>query len=109
MNYAVICNVLFLGQRWTDHNKAVALGIYFRSRQAYAIIEHVFTMPSESTLQRFVRGIPAVVGFSDSIFQLLVVKSEVLGKDGQCCVLTFDEISRRSWHMTVSVTPLMVW
>ena len=53
-------------------------------------------MPSESTLQRFVRGIPAVVGFSDSIFQLLVVKSEVLGKDGQCCVLTFDEMSLKT-------------
>ena len=45
------------------------------------------------TLQRFVRGIPVVVGFSDSIFQLSVVKSEVLWKDGQCCVLTFDEMS----------------
>ena len=38
----------------------------------------------------------AVVGFSDSIFQLLVVKSEVLGKDGQCCVLTFDEMSLKT-------------
>ena len=38
----------------------------------------------------------AVVGFSDSIFQLLVVKSEVLGKDGKCYVLTFDEMSLKT-------------
>ena len=92
----MICNDVFLGQRRTDHNKAVALGIYFRSRQAYAIMEHVFTMPSEMTLQRCVRGIPAVVGLSDSIFQLSAVKGEVLGKDGQWCVLTFDEMNLKT-------------
>ena len=50
-------------------------------------------MPSESTLQRFVRGKRAVVGFSDSIFQLLVVKSEVPGKDGAIITRTYDSLN----------------
>ena len=89
----MICNVVFMGQRWTDHNKAVALGIYFRSHQAYAIMEHEFTMTSESTLQRFVRGKRPVVGFSDSIFLMLVVKIEVLGKDGAIITRTYDSLN----------------
>ena len=89
----MICNVVFMGQRWTDHNKVVALGIYFRSHQDYAIMEHEFTMTSESTLQRFVRGKRPVVGFSDSIFLMLVVKIEVLGKDGAIITRTYDSLN----------------
>ena len=103
----MICNFVFLGQRWTDHDKALALGIYFRNRHAYAILEHVLTMPSESTLQRFVRGKPAVVGFSDSIFQLLVVKSEVLGKDGAIITRTCDSLNALANEARLQCPPLM--
>ena len=64
---------MFVGHRWTDANKAVALGVFFRSRQAYTVLATIFTMPSASTLTRFVRGVSTVVGFSETIFELLEV------------------------------------
>ena len=85
-----------VGQRWTDENKAVALGVYFRSRQAYSILTCIFTMPSASTLERFVRGVPTVVGFSDTIFELLEVKTEVMEASARCCVILFDEMSLKT-------------
>ena len=54
-----------------DANKAVALGVYFRSRQAYTVLATISTMPSPCTLTRFVRGVSTVVGFSETIFELL--------------------------------------
>ena len=88
----MIC-AIFVGHRWTDGDKAIALGVFFRSRQAYAILERVFIMPSVGTLNNFVRGIPTVVGAPDSILQLLEVKSNALGADSRYCIITFDEMS----------------
>ena len=53
-------------------------------------------MPSASTLERFVRGVPTVVGFSDTIFELLEVKTEVMEASARCCVILFDEMSLKT-------------
>ena len=50
-------------------------------------------MPSVSTINNFIRGIPTTVGFPDSIFQLLEVKIGALPANGGHCVITFDEMS----------------
>ena len=82
-----------VGQRWTDENKAVALGVYFRNRQAYIVLATIFTMPSPSTLTRSVRGVSTVVEFSGTIFELLEVKNKSMKDSERCCVILFDEIS----------------
>ncbi|ESO96557.1 hypothetical protein LOTGIDRAFT_159976 [Lottia gigantea] len=56
-----------IGFRWTVNEKAMALGIYFRSRKAYQTLCALFTMPSASTLNRYVRGIPSIPGVSSRI------------------------------------------
>ena len=53
-------------------------------------------MPSVSTLNNFIRGIPTTVGFPDSIFQLLEVKSGALPANDRHCVITFDEMSLKT-------------
>ena len=57
-------------------------------------MEIVLKMPSVSTLNNFIRGIPTV-GFPDSI-QLLEVKSGALPANGRPCVITFDEMSLKT-------------
>ena len=84
-----------LGFRWTNEHKALALGIYFRSPSAYASMKKIFMMPSESTLQRFVRCVSTLVGFSDNTFQLLQIKSDAMDEASRYCVLMFDEMSLR--------------
>ena len=76
-----------------DANKAVALGVYFRSRQADTVLATIFTMPSPSTLTRFVCGVSTVVGFSETIFELLEVKSKSMTDSEWCCIILFDEMS----------------
>ena len=74
-------------------NRAVALGIYFRNRQAYTVLATIFTMVSPSTMTRFVRGVSTVVGFSKTIFELLAVKSKSMKANERCCVTLLDEMS----------------
>ena len=56
-------------------------------------MEIVLKMPSVSTLNNFIRGIPTTVGFPDSIFQLLDVKSGALPANARYCVITVEEMS----------------
>ena len=80
---------MVVGQRWTDANTAVALRVFFRSRQAYTVLATIFTMLSASTLTRFVCGVSTVVGFSETIFELLEVKIKSMTDS----VIVFDEMS----------------
>ena len=59
------------------------------------MLNKLFSMPSASTLLRFVRGIRVTSGMSDSIFNLLEIKSKVLDDQSKCCVIFFDEMSLR--------------
>ena len=90
--YLLYVNV---GHRWNNHDKAIALALYFRSHQAYCVLNKLFSMPSASTLLRFVRGIRVTSGMSDSIFNLLEIKSKVMDDQSKCCVIVFDEMSLR--------------
>ena len=38
-----------VGHRWNNHDKAIALALYFRSHQAYRVLNKLFSMLSAST------------------------------------------------------------
>ena len=58
-------------------------------------MKKIFMMPSESTLQRFVRCVSTHVGFSDNVFKLLHIKSDAMDEGSRYCVIMFDEMSLR--------------
>lgn len=81
------------GVRWTDNDKVLALGLYYKSRAAYIFFSRVFILPSICTLRRFIRSYKLTVGFQNAFLETLRIRAESMNRQEKLIVLTFDSMS----------------
>ncbi len=78
---------------YSDHFRAFAIGVYFKSPCCYRFLQGRFHLPSKSTINRWISQIFIHEGFCPNLLKLLKVRVERLKKEDRICVLMLDEIS----------------
>ena len=91
------------GRRWSYDDKVIALSLYHQSPKAYAFCQRVFTLPSVSSLLRWLSNIEVRPGFSKTVFDLLKNKVACMSAKDKLCVVSFDEMSLRT-GLTYNIT-----
>jgi hypothetical protein len=84
------------GMRWTNEDKLIALGLYYKSPSAYRFMRHTIRLPSESTLKSYISGFNVKTGFDSDYLLALKKRAEGLNDSEKFVVLTFDGMSLRS-------------
>ena len=73
-------------------DKMLALSLFFRSHKAYRILSYLFVLPSMRTLQCDLQKMNIKPGFSESVFEALIVKAKVMNERDCNVSLVFDEM-----------------
>ena len=84
------------GRRWTYSDKVVALSLYHQSPLAYQFCQRIFTLPSISSLRRWLCNIEVRPGFPPKVFELLKERVAIMTERDKFCVVSFDEMSLRA-------------
>ncbi len=84
------------GRRWTYKDKVIALSLYHQSPRAYQFCSRIFTLPSVSSLRKWLSNVEVRPGFPPKVFELLRDKVAVMTEKNKLCVITFDEMSLRA-------------
>jgi len=84
-----------LGVRWTQQDKLLALGLYYKSPSAYRFMRRAFCFPTVRTLRTFLSGFSVTVGF-DCDYMLALRKRVESMNEQKFVVVTFDGMSLRS-------------
>jgi hypothetical protein len=83
------------GMRWTNEDKLIALGLYYKSPSAYRFMRHTIRLPSESTLKSYISGFNVKTGFDSDYLLALKKRAEGLNDSEKFVVLTFAGMSLR--------------
>jgi len=84
------------GRRWAPKDKLFAMSIMYQSRKACKLLQKIFTLPSQRTLQRDLQRCNVYPGFNATIFRTLAVKVKHMAPKETDCVLVFDEIALKT-------------
>ena len=93
---------------WSLQNKQLALSFYITSPRMYRLLRTAYTLPSVSTLKRFVSSKKIITGFNEEIFKALKIKCQGLSSSDRNCVLLIDEISLKKGHHYCQTTDRVV-
>ena len=94
------------GRRWTYKDKVIALSLYHQSPRAYQFCLRILTLPSVSSLRKWLSNVEVRPGFPRKVFELLRDKVAGMTEKNKLCVITFDEMSLRaglSYNITEDV------
>ena len=84
------------GRRWSPKDKLFAMSVFYQSRKAYKLLQKIFILPSQRTLQRSLQKCNIYPGFSSSITDTLAVKVKHMSEQEKQCVLVFDEMALKT-------------
>ena len=84
------------GRRWSYRDKVIALSLYHQGPRAYQFCCRLFTLPSISSLQKWLQSVEIHPGFSDTILNVMKHKVSTMNDRDKLCVITFDEMSLRT-------------
>jgi hypothetical protein len=90
------CKFAKFGMRYTQKDKLLALGLYYKSPSAYRFMSGSFRLPSERTLQTFIGGFNTRCGFKSDYLHALQKRTEAMQAMEKYCVLTFDGMSLKT-------------
>ena len=82
--------------RYSEHDKLLALGLFYKSPAAYRFMSSSFRLPSERTLQSFIGGFSIGCGFKSSYIRALDERTGSMTPQEKFCVLTFDGMALKS-------------
>jgi hypothetical protein len=80
-------------RRWTAADKLLALSVYHRSPAAYRFLAKQFTLPTRSSLQRWLSGMNFEPGVCDSVISCLRSKVKTMSSTDRLSVLCIDEMA----------------
>jgi catabolite regulation protein CreA len=89
-------SVSSFGMRWSNEDKLLALGLYYKSPSAYRFMRRTFRLPTERTLQKYISGFNVTTGFESDYMLALQKRAESLSLKERHVVVTFDGMSLRS-------------
>ena len=89
-------SVSSFGMRWSNQDKLLALGMYYKSPSAYRFMRRTFRLPTERTLQKYISGFNVTTGFDCDYILALQKRAESLSLKERHVVETFDGMSLRS-------------
>lgn len=81
------------GQRWTPHDKTIALSLYHSSPKTYRLLQRIFRLPSVKTLRRCMQNINVYPGFNASVLEALKHKVSTMSAESKLCAVVMDEMS----------------
>ena len=81
-----------MGRRWSPEIKEFSTTIHYTSPAAYRELYKNFSLPSPSTLQRFMHPELCDVGFTEAHQRFLIPFINALKEDDKLCALAFDEV-----------------
>ena len=84
------------GMRWSEHDKLLSLGLFYKSPAAFRFLARIFNLPGMRTLQRFISAFDVCTGFNCDYLHALQKRAESLNSKERCVVVTFDGMSLRS-------------
>ena len=96
MSQVQALSVSRFGMRWTQQDKLLALGLYYKSPSAYRFMQHTFRLPTERTLRNYITGFDVTTGFDTDFMAALQKRVEALNDAERNVVVTFDGMSLRS-------------
>jgi hypothetical protein len=80
-------------RRRTAADKLLALSVYHRSPAAYRFLAKQFTLPTRSSLQRWLSGMNFEPGVCDSVISCLRTKVKTMSSTDRLSVLCIDEMA----------------
>ena len=84
------------GMRYSNYNKMLCLGLFYRSLAAYRFLSRMFCLPSTSTLRKFISVMDVHPGFDTDFVRALQCRAKSLRALDQHVILMFDGMSLRS-------------
>jgi len=84
------------GMRYSDQNKLLALGIYYKSPAAYRFLQRQFCLPSYETLRSFISSMTVSTGFKSDLTEALRLRAQSLSQKERYVVILFDGMALRS-------------
>ena len=84
------------GKRWSQQDKLIALGLFYKSPSAYRFMQRTFELPNERTLRRYIAGFHVTTGFNNDFMVALQQRAESLNAQEKMVVVTFDGMSLKS-------------
>jgi len=76
--------------------KLFAMSIFYQSRKAYKLLQKLFVLPFQRTLQRSLQKCNVYRGFNTRIMETLAVKAKHMTGLEKDCVLVFDEMALKT-------------
>ena len=83
------------GRRWNFEEKILALSLLKRSPKSYILLQTLFPLPSECTLQSLLNTIPFRTGINTPVFDALRHSLQKMYQKDRYCFLLFNEMSIR--------------
>ena len=84
------------GQRYSNEMKSFALSLYHISGKAYRMVAKCFSLPSRSSITKWVSGFPTSTGLHKIAKQMITTKVSTMSDSGKLCTLTMDEVSLKA-------------
>lgn len=85
------------GMRWSNQQKTLAVGLLYKSPQAYNLIRNVLCLPSISVIKRFISHVKLIEGVvNDSLLLFLRRRVESMTTLARHCLLVFDAMTIKS-------------
>ena len=82
--------------RYNEHNKLLALGLYYRRPSAYLLLAEQFCLPCESTLRTFIGCMNVRTELDTDFVSTLRIRAKWFGELDRHVVLLFHGMSLRS-------------
>lgn len=81
------------GRRWSDHDKQLALSIFYQSPKTYKLLRKLFTLPTPRVLRKWMAEIQIKPGLNEIVFNALALKVKKMKEIDKNCIILLDEIS----------------
>ena len=85
------------GNRWSVHDKKLALSLFYASPKCYKLLRKIFSLPCISSLKKYIRNLDVKAGFPQSVLGCLKIKSSSMSDESKLCVILFDEMSLKEY------------
>ncbi|CAB3998968.1 Transposable element P transposase [Paramuricea clavata] len=84
------------GNRYSSETKAFSLSLYHISGLAYRVISRFFSLPTKSTLLKWISRMPNCADFTGYAVETIAKKVNTMSAAGKQCIISFDEISLKT-------------
>jgi hypothetical protein len=84
------------GMRFTNDEKALALGLYFKSLTAYRFLRRTFHMTTERTPRSYIGVLHTGCGFRTEYVEALRKRVEAMCETEKFCIVTYDGMALKA-------------